>query len=348
MVKSRYFLENQGKSRQIKPPRGLFFPKMTIDETGESGERKFNAGDRLVGRDLRKCPTPRFGEIAGFVEIQGGWIGQSKRLGRFAGFAKVNDSTHFLLYLSYLKHFFDMNGQESQCSLPNHPAVVRQSRCSETSGRGWRGWCKFDQQGDAGLRFAVECEVDGIKAGQVEFQLLERDDEVARAEVGVAGQHDFGRQIDAGHDEAAVGVHEIEAQFVRAFVLVTEGDAQGDGALRVRGGDLLGDDGVESAEKVELAVLFGGSIAQNSDLDIHRGPDYMNSANTHAILSSALVVPCLRRKRLGRSQLPEGETPSQTRRVAGNFRTLRLRRRNDDFRMLFRRSTRLQTYVFRS
>ena len=141
----------------------------------------------------------------------------------------------------------------------------------------------FDQQRNARLRFAIECEVDGVKAGQVEFQLLERHDEIARAEVRVAGKHDFGWQIDAGHDEAAVGVHEIEAQFVLAFVFVAEGDAQGDGALRVGGGDLLSDNGVESAEKVELAVLLGGGITQNSDLNIHRVGNYLNLAQAAAI-----------------------------------------------------------------
>lgn len=136
----------------------------------------------------------------------------------------------------------------------------------------------LDEQRDACLRFTVKQEVDGIKAGQVKFQLLECDDEVARAEVRVAGEHDFRWQVDAGHDGAAVGIHEIEPQFVRAFVFVAERDAQGDGALRMRGRDLLRDDGVESAEKVELSVLFRGGIAQNSDLDIHRGQNYLNAA----------------------------------------------------------------------
>jgi len=127
----------------------------------------------------------------------------------------------------------------------------------------------FDEERNAGLGFGVEGDVDGVKAGEVEFQLLEGDDEIARAEMGIAGQDDFGREIDAGHDEAAVGVDEIQAQFVRAFVLMAESDAQGYGALRVRGGNLLGDDGVKRAQQVELPVFFRGGIAQNSDLNIH-------------------------------------------------------------------------------
>lgn len=127
----------------------------------------------------------------------------------------------------------------------------------------------LDEERDAGLRFAVERDVDGIKAGEIELQLLEGDDEIAGAEMGIAGQHDFRREIDAGHDEAAVGIDKIQAQLVRAFILMTESDAQRDGALRVRGGNLLGDDGVERAEQIQLAVFFRGGIAQNSNLNIH-------------------------------------------------------------------------------
>ena len=127
----------------------------------------------------------------------------------------------------------------------------------------------LDEERDAGLGFAVEGNVDGIEAGEIEFQLLKGDDEIARAEMGVAGQHDFRREIDAGHDESAVGIHKIQAQLVRAFIFVAEGDAQRDGALRVRGGNLLGDDGVERAEQIQLAVFFRGGIAQNRDLNIH-------------------------------------------------------------------------------
>ena len=122
---------------------------------------------------------------------------------------------------------------------------------------------------DAGLGFAVEGDVDGIQAGEVEFQLLEGDDEIACPEMGIARQDHFGGEIDAGHDEAAVGVDEIQAQFVRAFVLMAESDAQGNGALRVRGRNLLSDDGVKRAQQVELPVFFRGGIAQNSDLNIH-------------------------------------------------------------------------------
>lgn len=131
----------------------------------------------------------------------------------------------------------------------------------------------FHKERDTGLGFAVEGDVDGIEAGEVEFQLLESDNEIACAEMGIAGEHDFGWEIDSGHDELAVGVDEIQAQFVRAFVFVAERDAQGDGALRVRGGNLLGDDGVKCPEQVELAVFFRGGIAQHRNLNIHPAGD---------------------------------------------------------------------------
>jgi hypothetical protein len=147
----------------------------------------------------------------------------------------------------------------------------------------------FDEERNAGLRFGVEGDVDGIKAGQVEFQLLERDDEVACPEMGIARQHDFRREIDSGHDEFPVGIHEIEAQFVGAFVLMAEGDAQGDGALRVRGGNLLGDDRVKRAEQVQLAVFFRGGVAENSNLNIHPAELSTKSANLARISLAGLV-----------------------------------------------------------
>ena len=129
----------------------------------------------------------------------------------------------------------------------------------------------FDQKRDAGLGFAVERDIDGIQARQIEFQLLEGDDEIARAEMGIAGEHDFGGEIDSRHDEAAIGIDEIQTQFVRAFVFVAEGHAKRDGALRMRGGNLLGDDGVERAKQVQLAGFLRGCIAQDKDLNVHFG-----------------------------------------------------------------------------
>jgi len=182
----------------------------------------------------------------------------------FFGFAEVStpfsERVHFSSTYSTQMAGLDISPERRQ-PVPGLLILGRRRRS---------GWCVLNQQGDARLRFVVEQKVDGIEPRQVEFQLLKGDDEIARAEMRIAGQHDFGRQVDAGHDGTAVSVDEIEPQFVLALVLVTEGDAQGNGALRVRGGDLLRDDGVESTEKVELAVLLGGGIAQDSDLDIHR------------------------------------------------------------------------------
>lgn len=130
------------------------------------------------------------------------------------------------------------------------------------------------EQWDTRLRFAVEGEVDGVEAGEVEFELLEGDDEIAGAEMGVARQDDFGWEINARHDGMAVGIHKIEMELMGAFILVAEGDAQGNGALRMNGRHLLGDNGVESAEEIEFTVFLGGGIAQDSDLDVHGGARY--------------------------------------------------------------------------
>lgn len=131
----------------------------------------------------------------------------------------------------------------------------------------------FHQKRNTGLGFAVEGDIDGIEAGEVEFQLLEGDDEIAGAEMRIAWEHDFRGQIDAGHDEPAIGIDKVQPDFVRTLIFMAKGDAQGDGTLRVRGGDLLGDDGVKGAEKVQLAIFLSGRVAQDRNLNVHRRTD---------------------------------------------------------------------------
>jgi hypothetical protein len=67
----------------------------------------------------------------------------------------------------------------------------------------------------------------------------------------------------------AVSVHEVQAQFVRAFVLVAERRAEGDGALGMNRRELRRVNGVKRAQQVEFAVLIGRGIAQNGYLKIH-------------------------------------------------------------------------------
>src|SRR5205814_1780576 len=71
------------------------------------------------------------------------------------------------------------------------------------------------------------------------------------------------------HDKMAVGIHEIQPQLVRPLVLMPERHAQRDGALRMRGRNLLRDNGVKRAKEIEFPIFFSGGIAQDSNLNIH-------------------------------------------------------------------------------
>ena len=129
----------------------------------------------------------------------------------------------------------------------------------------------LDHHGDAGLALAVQQNIDRVKPWSFEFQLLDVHDVIARAEVRIAGQDHFHGNIDAGHDGPSVGIDKVQAQLVRAFVLVAERHAQRDGALGMHGGQLLGVNGVEGAEQIQLAIVIRGRIAQHRNLNVHPG-----------------------------------------------------------------------------
>ena len=115
----------------------------------------------------------------------------------------------------------------------------------------------------------IDGDVDGVLAGLIKFKLLDVDDEVADEKVRVVGNHYVERHIDAGHDELSVFIDEIHFYFVGAFLDAVEGEAKGDGALRVDGGELAGDDGVERAEQIEFAVVVRGRVAKHRNLNGH-------------------------------------------------------------------------------
>ncbi len=115
----------------------------------------------------------------------------------------------------------------------------------------------------------VDCDVDRILAGPVEFQLLDIDDEVARHKTGVRGQGNIERHLDAGHDEFAVVIHEIHFHLVRSFFDFIEDHAQRHRTLGVHRRHLLGQDGVKRAQQIQLAAVVRGGIAQDRDRDVH-------------------------------------------------------------------------------
>jgi hypothetical protein len=127
----------------------------------------------------------------------------------------------------------------------------------------------FDLQGDADFLASVDGDIDGVLAWFFEFQLLDVDDEIAHQEVEFGRDGDLDGHVDGRHDEFAVFVHEIHPDFVGAFLDAAEGNSQGNRALGMHRGELLGHDGVESPEDVQLAIVISGGVAKNCNLDIH-------------------------------------------------------------------------------
>src|SRR6185503_13489083 len=66
------------------------------------------------------------------------------------------------------------------------------------------------QQRNAPDVISSDGHIDPVKPGALEAQLLNVDDEIARDETGVLRHCYFHRNIDAGHDELSVLVHEVE------------------------------------------------------------------------------------------------------------------------------------------
>jgi len=136
---------------------------------------------------------------------------------------------------------------------------------------GLDGGADFNQQRDAGLGAAIEVDVQGKHAGFAEFQLLDVNDEILGDEVGVVGKGDGDGEVHGRHDGAAIGIDEIQGDLVVALIAGGEGEAEGDGALGMNGGQLLRVNGVERPEEVEFLVVVRGGVAQDGYLDIHRG-----------------------------------------------------------------------------
>lgn len=126
-----------------------------------------------------------------------------------------------------------------------------------------------DQQRNAGLNLIVEQNVHRVKPRLVEFQLLDVQNEIARGEMHFIRQGDFHRDVNALHDRLAVRIDEVDFQLALALVAGRERQAQRDGALRMDGGHLAGINRVERAQQIELAVVIGGGVAQDSNLNVH-------------------------------------------------------------------------------
>ena len=119
------------------------------------------------------------------------------------------------------------------------------------------------EQRNARLHLFIEHHVERAQPGLIEVQLLDVDDVIARAEMHVARQRDFDRNLDRRHDGATVGIHEVQFQLALAFVHTGERDAQRHGALRMPGRQFARIDRIERAEQIQLAVVIGGRVTEN-------------------------------------------------------------------------------------
>ena len=126
-----------------------------------------------------------------------------------------------------------------------------------------------DLERNAGHHLLINDDVDGVEASLVELNLLKIENEVSRVEENVLGQFYVHVGFDVREDVFAVLIDEAEFELVRAFVRITKDYAEGDGAVRMRGWEGGGDDGVECAENAQLAAVIRRRIAKNCCLDFH-------------------------------------------------------------------------------
>src|SRR5215472_14975028 len=115
-----------------------------------------------------------------------------------------------------------------------------------------------DEQGDARLVPAVNGHVDGILPWSLKLELLDVDDKIAHQEVQFAGNNHVDGHVNVGHDQPPILIHKVHFDLVGTFLDLAEGQQQGNGALRVHGRQLTGDDGVECAKDVQLPSIIRG------------------------------------------------------------------------------------------
>jgi hypothetical protein len=140
-----------------------------------------------------------------------------------------------------------------------------------------------DKQRDAGLVSPVHRDIDGVLAGFLELQLLDIDHEIPHKEIELIGNDGIHWDVDAWHHEPSVLVHKVNLQLVGTFLDFAERDAQGYRTLRMHSWQLTCDDGIESAEDVQLSTVICGCIAKDRNLNIH---DVV-----FCLLTRSLIVP---------------------------------------------------------
>ena len=129
-----------------------------------------------------------------------------------------------------------------------------------------------EAEGRTGDELAVKSDVNGVVTGLLELETLEVHDEVAGEEGNALGKSN----LQVANDGHALGVESYtvlvgdgDAELVVTAVLALEAEAQSKSAGGVDDGELAGEESIESALHAELALIIGGVVAKNSNLNIH-------------------------------------------------------------------------------
>ena len=136
-----------------------------------------------------------------------------------------------------------------------------------------------EAQGGALHELAIEGDVDAVVAGLLEAKALEVHDEVAGQESSAFGKSHLEVTHD-GHalliEGSAVFVHAGNAKLVVTGVLGGHAEAESQSAGGVDDGKLTGEESIEGALHAELALIIGGVVAKDCNLDIHGIIDVVN------------------------------------------------------------------------
>ena len=129
-----------------------------------------------------------------------------------------------------------------------------------------------EAEGRTGDELAVKRDVYGVVTGLLELKTLEVHDEVASEEGNALGKSHLEVAND-GHalriQSNTILVNDGDTQLVVTLVLRHHANAQSQGAYGVNNGELAGKESIEGTLHAELALIVGGVVAKNGNLNIH-------------------------------------------------------------------------------
>ena len=129
-----------------------------------------------------------------------------------------------------------------------------------------------EAEGRTGDELAVKSDVNGVVTGLLELETLEVHDEVAGEEGNALGKSHLEVAND-GHalriKSNTILVNDGDTQLVVTLVFGHHANAQSQGAYGVNYGELAGKESIEGTLHAELALIVGGVVAKNGNLNIH-------------------------------------------------------------------------------